>query len=603
MIVPMKKYSFLIYHKEYDAFLDGLQHAGVLHVIEKQAGEPENEKLREDYNTVNQLNNAIKLLKRRDVEQEDNPAAKDGHIILKEIRNIQNERESNTQKIAALKKDINTLEPWGNFSHDNVERLKKFGLHVRFFISASSKFQEEWISRYNIEIINEAGGQKYFIIVDKEDGVPEVDAEEAKLPEESLSDLTEQYNIVHQVYNKSEEVLDLYARKYIPLLERTRDDIIKSIEYEKVILSTEKQAEEKLMLLEGWVPVDREDELVRYLNNTGVYFLAAKPTPKDRIPIRLKNNLFARLFEPIGKLYSLPNYSEIDLTPFFAPFFMLFFGFCLGDAGYGLLFIIAATIAKSKVKPDFRPILTLGQFLGTSTVIMGILTGTFFGLNLFEINLPVYSDIQKYFQENNTDINQQMFKWALMLGAVQIIYGMFLKAFNKAKQFGFRYAISTFGWIVVILSAASIALIGKSHHSGVLLIAGYVFFFLGAILVLFYNSPDKNVFINFGLGIYDVYGMATGLLGDLLSYIRLFALGVSSAILGSVFNQIALGLSPDIPVLKQVVFLVILLFGHGINIFMATLGSFVHPMRLTFVEFYKNAGFTGGGKAYKPFKK
>lgn len=97
--------------------------------------------------------------------------------------------------------------------------------------------------------------------------------------------------------------------------------------------------------------------------------------------------------------------------------------------------------------------------------------------------------------------------------------------------------------------------------------------------------------------------MVTGLLGDTLSYIRLFALGISSAVLGLVFNDLAMNMSPDVPGVKQLVMLIILLFGHSVNLFMAGLGSFVHPMRLTFVEFYKNAGFEGGGKKYRPYKK
>lgn len=603
MIVPMKKYSFLIYHKDYVEFLDGLRDVGVLHVIEKQTGEIEDENLRNNYGYVNQLNAAIKSLKRKDTDQEPEEEGRDGMVILEEVQGIKNERESNLQKLAVLKKDILTLEPWGDFSISDIRRLNSHGLAVRFWITSASKFKEEWFSEYNLEVIAESGGQKYFIIIQLEDEKIEIDAEEVRLPESSLSELNKQYRDIHQIIKESDDVLDLYAKKYIPLLEKTRDDIIQTIDYDKVILSTEKQAEDKLMLLEGWVPVDKEKKLLDFLDKKGILYVQSKPGMNDKIPIKLKNTWFARLFEPIGKLYSLPNYSEIDLTPFFAPFFMLFFGFCLGDAGYGLLFVIIASFVKRKIKPELKSLITLVQFLGISTVIMGTLTGTLFGIPLFETNLPVYSDIQRQFQKKNTDINQQMFNWALMLGAIQIIYGMFLRAFNKIKQFGFRYSISTFGWIIALLSAGLIYIAGKDQNTDILLITGYIMFSLGGVMVLFFNSPDKNILINFGLGIYDVYSMLTSLIGDLLSYIRLFALGVSSAILGFVFNEIAIGMSPDIPVLKQIVFLIIILFGHGINIFMATLGSFVHPMRLTFVEFYKNAGFSGGGKEYKPFKK
>jgi len=126
---------------------------------------------------------------------------------------------------------------------------------------------------------------------------------------------------------------------------------------------------------------------------------------------------------------------------------------------------------------------------------------------------------------------------------------------------------------------------------------------IAALGIFPFNNPKGNIFMNIGAGLWDSYNMITGFAGDLLSYIRLFALGLSSAILGLVFNQLAMNLSPDVPVVGQLVFVIILLFGHGLNIFMATLGALVHPMRLTFVEFYKNAGFIGGGKEYKPFRK
>jgi V/A-type H+-transporting ATPase subunit I len=126
---------------------------------------------------------------------------------------------------------------------------------------------------------------------------------------------------------------------------------------------------------------------------------------------------------------------------------------------------------------------------------------------------------------------------------------------------------------------------------------------IAAIGIFFFNSPGKNPAVNVGLGLWGTYNMITGLFGDILSYIRLFALGLSSAILGNVFNSLAFGMAPDIPVVGAIVTILILIAGHSINLFMAALGALVHPMRLTFVEFYKNAGFVGGGASYKPFQK
>ena len=123
-----------------------------------------------------------------------------------------------------------------------------------------------------------------------------------------------------------------------------------------------------------------------------------------------------------------------------------------------------------------------------------------------------------------------------------------------------------------------------------------IFLALGGLMAYLYNSPDKNIFVNLGLGLWDSYNMATGLLGDILSYVRLFALGLSGGILASVFNSLAVGMSPDNVIAGPIVMVLIFVIGHAINIFMNVLGAMVHPMRLTFVEFFKNAGYEGGGK-------
>ncbi len=244
------------------------------------------------------------------------------------------------------------------------------------------------------------------------------------------------------------------------------------------------------------------------------------------------------------------------------------------------------------------PILSLAQWLGLSTVIFGILTGTFFGIDLIKAEVPWLQGIKKFMI--STD---QLFNLAIILGVIQILFGMGLKVVNISISRGFWYSLSTIGWLVLIIGLGSVfglksagmvseAAAGILQY-GVLAVAG--------ILILLMNHPKRNILINFGAGLWDVYGMATGLLGDILSYIRLFALGVSSAILGQVFNSMAMNMKPDNVILGPLVMILILLFGHGITIFMSGLGAFVHPIRLTFVEFYKNAGFTGGGRAYHPF--
>ena len=204
---------------------------------------------------------------------------------------------------------------------------------------------------------------------------------------------------------------------------------------------------------------------------------------------------------------------------------------------------------------------------------------------------------------DRTNINQLLFNLSLIFGAIQIAWGMCVKVANEIHQGGFRNAFSTIGWIF-ILSGLILRYVLKKYliDETIIAILVTVLLSIGFLMAFIFSNPSRNVFVNFGLGFWDAYNMATGLMGDLLSYIRLFALSICGGILGYVFNNLAFSLAPDIPVLRIIVIVMILVIGHTINLMMGILGAFVHPMRLTFVEFYKNAGFSGGGKKYLPFK-
>ncbi len=664
MITPMKKYSFLIYHNDYQDFLQKLRELGVLHVIKKQSGEIEDETFRTQYHELDQLNKAIRFLGKREVEQNGTSYAGDkaGFDILKDLHELQEEQEQLSQDISSVRKELSILSPWGNFSFESIYNLKEAGISVRFFICSPKKFDPEWKTKYNIAEINHTGGQLYFVFFQKEseDNDIDVDAEEIRLPEKSLSSLNEQLSSLEDRYQKIEKEYDNLAKYSIPLLERSKNELTGKLDLDKVVLNTEKQAEDKLLILEGWVPLPKTEPLNKFLEDSSVYYMASEPDEGDNPPIMLKNNYFTRLFEPIGRLFMLPVYRELDLTPFFAPFFMLFFGFCLGDAGYGLLFVIAASLYKLKAKKEFKPILSLVQILGVSTIVFGILSGTFFGINLIdsgytltnesitelkEIQLPAtaidsletiqgehfssrgefetvlkeklgesnYKQLRapviKYSEGNFKAISSfrylmldpsNMFNFALILGALQIIFGMIVKILNITKQKGFLYALPTLGWIILIIGGGSIYLLSENQAIQQAMPFYYILIGIWAVLLLGFTNPG-NIFSSIGGGLADVYFTTTGLLGDLLSYIRLFALGLSSAILGFVFNDLAVQMLGGTPVISHIGFIVLLVFGHSVNIFLASLGAFVHPMRLTFVEFYKNAGFDGGGKEYKPF--
>ncbi len=594
MIVKMHKYSFLVFHADYEDFLEGMKNLGVLHIIES-SNEPSDDMLQQ-MKQSQELERTVAYLQRIKVDKDGipRPSISGGESVLNEVARIQVLLEQLGQQKMAVEKDIRQFEPWGSFDWSTISKLSEVGLKVLFFQCSSARFSHEWENQVALSVVSEQKGVVSYVIFRRDDQeLPEMDAEEVRLPAKSLSVLMSQLEDIEQQIAASHNQLSQYAAWSIPVLTEYQGVIRDRLQTDMAVLHTEKQADGALMQLEGFVPVDRVAEVDEWLTGRGVVYLAGEADVKERPPVLLKNNAFARLFEPIGNLFSLPAYMELDLTPFFAPFFMLFFGFCFGDAGYGLLLILGGFIGKRKVDAKFKPYLSLLQWFGVATVLFGSLTGSFMGMKLTEFQWPAISSIQKMMFNDG-----QMFNLALILGFIQVMFGMVLKGVNQIIQDGFKYSISTWSWIVTILSFvvfyALDGMMGTLH----LIILG-----ISALGIFIFNHPQRSVFINIGAGLWDTYNMVTGVAGDVLSYIRLFALGLSGGILGYVFNRLAFDLSPDIPVVNVIVTGLILVVGHSLNIFMSALGAFVHPMRLIFVEFFKNSGFLGGGKSYSPFSK
>lgn len=605
MITKMKKITFLAYHKEYESFLNSLRELGVVHTVEKQQGAADNTELQDNIRLSSRLAATLKLLQNVKLEKgaiavKEGGTPDRGMQVLDEVDALQAEKNKLLQQLQTYAKERDALLAWGDFEPEGIQRLNDAGYVIGFYTCSEGNYKEEWQTEYHATVISRISSKVFFITVTKAGEEVDLDVEQVKLPAYSLTQVQQLYAETEQAIAGNEQKLVELAVKDIPALQEALKELQNNIEFSKVVLSTEQAAGEKLMLLEGWAPARNKIEIEAFLDASHVYYEISDPTPEDNVPIELNNKGFFSWFEPICKLYMLPKYNELDLTPFFAPFFMIFFGLCLGDSGYGLFLFIGATayrLMAKKLTPSAKSIVSLIQVLATSTFFCGLLTGTFFGANIYNLDWPIVQRLKHaVFMDNN-----DMFRLSLILGVVQIMFGMVLKAVNQAIQFGFKYAVATIGWIILLISMGISALLptvlpmGGTVHLVILGIAG--------VMIFLFNTPGKNIFLNIGLGLWDSYNMVTGLLGDVLSYVRLFALGLSGGILAGVFNSLATGMSPDNVIMGPIVMVLIFVIGHAINIFMNVLGAMVHPMRLTFVEFFKNSGYEGGGKEYKPFRK
>lgn len=604
MITKMKKLTFLVFHKDYEPFLEQLRDLGVVHVEVKQQGEAETPALQHDLHLLNRCTAVINTLEplvptakngaEASVRTVENPLP--AEEIVARYDELAAQRTAVEQHAATLAKDIQTLEPWGDFRPETVARLGEAGYKMLFYTCPLRAYDEQWERDYNAVVIHKDKQSVHFITVVAADEEPDINAEPCRLPQRSLSELKGEAESLAEKARTIDESIATFAREAVPQLKEAKAVLTEEVDFARVRLTGEPTCADKLFLLQGWVPATQVEHIRTALDDSGQFYQIDDPAPDDNIPIELSNNKFAKLFEPLTKLYMLPSYRELDLTLFFAPFFMLFFGLCLGDMGYGLLMIVALPVFEKLFKlinPEFSKGLVI--LFGVSTILCGALSGNFFGFQIYDLQIPFVQKMKSLLYIDSS----KMFTVSLGIGVVQILFGMVLKAVNLTIQLGFKYALSTIGWIVLLLTVIVAALTGIGFGNPVVI----ALLALAAVGIFLFNSPGKNPLLNIGLGLWDTYNMATGLLGDVLSYVRLFALGLSGGILGQVFNSMAVGMSPKTPVIGFLVMALIFCVGHALNIFMNILGAIVHPMRLTFVEFFKNAGYTGGGEEYRPFSK
>ena len=586
MITQMKKYTFLVFHRDYEAFLEQLRSLGVVHITEKASGTAEDATLQ---SLLQQADRLRKTIAQGAPDQ-----------LLQEKANVES-------RIAATEKEAQAMAVWGDFSAKTIEKLQQAGYSLRFFVCPQKKFNAEWGTEVAVE-----KGQVYFVVVEKA-------GEETELPEELLAHATEL-----TISKKSSAALlqdveglkgllaaqnariELWQKEQLPAMEQEYKETLQQIDWQRVTLNTDTVAEGALKVVEGFCPIDQTVALDTMLQEQDIYFQAEDPTEEDNTPIKLRNNWFTRMFECFTGMYGMPTYGEFDPTPILAPFYLLFFAMCMGDAGYGLVLIAFGLLVHYKklnisMFEGLGPIITT---LGVGTAVVGLFLGTFFGIPLAQADW--YPEALKgiIVQGKVMGYDAQMVL-AICIGVFHICLAMVVKAICYTKRFGFKENISTWGWLLLVVGGLSALILLMLFNAPaevtkwtLIGIAG-----VSALGIYIFNKPGRNPLLNIGAGLWDTYNMATGLLGDVLSYVRLYALGLAGGMLGGAFNDLGLMVLGENPTWQWVGFVLILLIGHVLNVAMSALGAFVHPLRLTFVEYFKNSGYEGKGVAYQPFKK
>ena len=363
------------------------------------------------------------------------------------------------------------------------------------------------------------------------------------------------------------------------------------------------EADEKLygtestVVMEGWIPEEREEELIKVFEDFGCAWETLTPEESEypEVPVKLKNNKLTNALNMVTDMYSLPAYGSLDPNPLMAPFFILFYGLMMADMGYGLLMIIAALVAMKKIKPR-RGTLSFCQLLlygGISTFVMGAVTGSFFGNALEQIGIILdlgegWGVLPALF--NPMTDSMMVLIGAMVLGLIHLNTGMVINFVKKVKRGQLADGIWEEGALWVTFIGAGLLALGLGNIAGV-----PVVLVIGLLMVFYGGSRSAKGFGKLLSIFTTLYNTATGWFGDILSYSRIMALMLAGSVIATVFNTIG-AIANNI-----VFFAVIFIIGHSLNFALNLLGCYVHDLRLQCLEYFGKF-YEDGGRPFNPLE-
>ncbi|ARC85121.1 V-type ATPase [Clostridium argentinense CDC 2741] len=530
---------------------------------------------------------------------------------LKEKESTINKKK---QHISKLSSEIEEIGKWSNLdiSMNEVNNFKNciayLGVVPKNFID---NLREDISFQYNncyIEVVNEDNRDSNILIIFHKELQSEI---ETLLKRYSFSRVNYDYEV------PPKEVIRNFKTKIKELkseLENIKKEIEEHVKYindfkliyeynENHLLRLEScnnfLRSKNILTIEGWLPeetIDKFEEAIsKILNNE--YYLELEDAKGEDVPILLKNGAVSEAFEPITEMYSMPRYNEIDPTPLFMPFYFIFFGMMLSDAGYGLVMFIGSLVALKffNLDEDKRKSIKMFFYLSISTIFWGVMYGSYFG-DAIKIS-PIW-------MKPDSNVILLMIV-SVALGLIQIYVGLGIKGYMLVRDgkpldalldVGLWYLTLT-GGILWLLSASG-ALSSLSSSGNIPTIAKYATFGGMILILLTHGRSEKGIGAKLGAGLYSLYGI-TGYVGDLVSYTRLAALGLATGFIGSAFN-LMIGMLGN-PIAKILAGSLIFVVGHLFNLFINALGAYVHTCRLQYLEYF-NKFYEGGGKTFRPLK-
>lgn len=603
MITPMKKLMLFMPDSaiDTDAELTILGQLGVMHILPLQAAK--HDSIERVDARIKQLEKAIAVLDRYDEEPEikaddldipDYSKLERGEIFLMEkVLDAEHHRNHLKSILHNLQNDIEWFKNWGNISLSDIKELKEKGIWIKLYL-LDDKELKRVAERDDIQVVGKLNELNQVILI-ANDADAVLDAEELYFPQEEEGQTAELLEAtIAELDGNRKYLLGLHAQKQLlkeGLDERYRRFNVRNVQFGGISF------EKHVRYWKGFIPVDAVDRFVETAHERHWGYVIEDPLPEEmeEVPTLVKTPRWAERIQPVMDFMGLvPGYKEMDVSRVFMVFFTFFTGILVGDAGYGIVFLLITFFVHRKRKFAKQIEFGLIYTLSLSIMFWGMLTGTYFGSEAIA-ELPVLRSLKvdalASFGGDNLFIQKLMF----LIGAVHLTVGHLQVAWKL--NYSVR-AIAQLGWIAIIW--------------GLFLIVGQMvlgidappimkwLFIGGALLVALFSKPGSNMLKGMLSSLGNLPLSIINGFSDIISYIRLYAVGLSTVLMASSFNQMAIG-EGITTVVSGIAAVIILVLGHGLNMILAAMAVIVHGVRLNMLEYAGHADVEFSGNEYKPF--
>ncbi len=585
MIVPMKKVSLVCIAPEALNTMTRLRELGVLHIQHQQT--PENKDvslLQEDRKLLKEV---IGILSEKEFLDEPccekHEMPQDWRVSARHIAGSRKRLDQLEEYSRVLKNRIVEWRNWGDFEPADVKALAEKNIYVKLY-QIPEKELKNLPQDVVVEVLSTQAGTAYSCVVSRRK--TDIPYKEVDLPRISLTGMgMRMMEDRETVQNIRQDI-----RKWTCLrqnFEKILYGIERDLEFHEAVAGMGKTGE--LSYLAGYIPYDAEDMILAESRKQKWGVSVSDPGVDDKVPTLLRNPRWVSIIAPVFKLIEVvPGYRELDISLWFLVFLSIFFGMLIGDAGYGAIFFTLTLfihLKKGRNLRDKGPFYLLYLF-SSATIVWGVLTGTYFGQEWLPANVgPLVPALR-------SDKNVQ--ELCFLLGAIHLSIGHGWRAILKMPALN---ALADIGWVVILWGAyflARVLILGQTLQPFV-----PWFFIAGSSLVILFTEPKKNVLKAIGPGLGSLLLNLVNSFTDIVSYIRLFAVGLATVAIADAFNKMALDVGFNSFVSGLLAAFIILL-GHVLNIVLGPMSVLVHGVRLNVLEFCSHADIKWSGFAYKP---